>query len=124
MKRLLAAAILLVFVVVSYLSGFFYIKKVCKETEKLLDVAVASYETGEKVSESFGNLASYWHKKEKIFIIFANHNTADTIESSINSLSVLSQFSNLELFYEEASHLYILLKQLWEDTAPTMHNIL
>ncbi len=124
MKRLLAAAVLLVFVIVSYLSGYFYVKNVCKETEILLNKAVESYQTGENISENFENLSSFWHKKEKILIIFANHDVADRIEKAINSLSVLSGFSSQELFYKEASELYTILNQIREDTAPTMHNIL
>ena len=124
MKRLIAAGVLIVLVIGIYISSYFYIDRVCEETEKLLNECVSAYNNNQKIETNITELENYWSSKEKVLSIILNHNSIDEIESAIESLSVHSKYPQNEMFYEYSSTINILLHQIMEDTVPSTHSIL
>lgn len=124
MKRLIAAAILLILVVSSFLGGYFYINHTCDKTEKLLDDCLYAYEESANAQKEAKKLEKYWSEKENVLSIFANHDHIDEIESAISTLSTHSGFNNNEMFYDSYSLVKTLIHQMLEDTAFGMHSIL
>ena len=123
MKRLIAAAILLGFVIASYFTGYFYTQKTCKQAKILLKECVDEYKAEKNAELQAENLEVFWQEKEKILSFFANHNEIDEIEQAISTLKAYSISENEELFSEHSSAIDMLLHQLMEDTVPSIHSI-
>ena len=123
MKRLIAAAILFIFVVVSYLTGFAFINNTYKTANELLDECISIYETNESAYNATKKLKNLWDKKEGLLSVFANHSSIDEIELAISSMLVYSDTKDNEIFYEYSSTVKTLLHQLIEDSKPNMHSI-
>ena len=124
MKRIIAAAVLMVFIISSYLGGYFYIKKTCEDTEKIVKECVSAYEEQKNIKLYTTKLENYWSSKEKILSVVTNHNAIDEVEHAIESLTVHSKYPQNQMFYEYSSTLEILLHQIMEDTAFGMHSIM
>ena len=124
MRRLIAAAVLIVFVIAIYLTGYLYIDATCEKAEKLVGDCVAAYEKNENIEFHTKKLEKYWSGKEKMLSVFTNHSVIDEIELTIESLSMHSKYPDNEMFYEYSSTLKILFHQLMEDTTPSAHSIL
>ena len=124
MRRLLAAAVLIVLVAVIYATGYFYIDNTCEKTDEILKECVIAYTNGENVELLTTKLENYWSKKERTLSIFMNHNDIDEVELAIENLTVHSKYKGNEMFYEYSSTIDILLHQIMEDTAFGMHSII
>ena len=124
MKRLIAAAILFVFIISSYFTGFFYVKNTCKETGKLLEECVAEYDNTNNSKDKAKELKNYWSKAEKPLSVFVNHTRIDEIEKSIDTLLVYSDTDEKEIFKEYSGEVKTLLHQLMEDAVPSVHSVL
>lgn len=124
MKRIIAAVVLIVFIVGIYLTGYFYIGFTCKETEKKIEACVAAYKEQEDIKRHITNLEKYWSSKEKLLSVFTNHAAIDEIELAIESLSVHSKYPDNEMFYEYSTTLKTYIHQIMEDTKPGMHSIM
>ena len=124
MKRLIAAAILIVFVIGTYVTSYFYIDNTCKKTNELLKNCVTAYEKGEDVKTHTKKLEIYWSSKENSLSVIMNHASMDEIELTIEALSVHGNYPQNEMFFEYSNTLSLLLHQLMEDTAFGMHSIL
>ncbi len=124
MKRLIPAAILLVFVVASYLTGYFYTIKTCEAANEILSECIDIYESDKNAYKSAKELENYWDEKEGVLSIFTNHADIDEIELAISSLVVYSNSPDNKIFYEYSSTVKTLLHQLVEDSKPSMHSIL
>ena len=124
MRRLIAVAVLLIFVVSAYLIGFFNIKSVYKQTNVLVDECVTAFEEDEDVNKKIEKLENFWDKKEKLLSVFSNHALIDEIELAIYSLGIHSKTGDSVMFYEYSGKVKTLLHQLNEDTVPSVHSIL
>lgn len=124
MKRLFVSGILFILVIVSYISGYFYIDNTCKEADSLLEECITAYRNGEDVEEYSDRLEEFWSNKESILSVFTNHASIDEIELAIYSLSVHSNYPDNAMFYEYSGTVKTLLHQIIEDTVPGMHSIL
>lgn len=124
MKRLIAALILLVFVLTAYFTGYFYISNTCKQANELLEECTAAYNNGKDASEPTEKLDKFWSEKEKPLSVFVNHAAIDEIELAIASLLIYSSTAEDELFFEHSQNIKTLLHQLMEDTVPGVHSIL
>lgn len=123
MKRIIAAAILLVFVGAAYFSAYFYISKTCEQARDLLDTCVAEYSDKGNAKQAAENLENFWSEKESPLSIFANHQSIDDIELAIYTLLDYSDTEENEIFYEYSGTVKTLLHQLMEDTKPGIHSI-
>ena len=124
MKRLIAAAILLVFVVASYLTGYFYVNNTYKTANSMLEECINIYEQNNNAHIATQKLKDFWSEKEGTLSVFANHSSIDEIELAISSMLVYSNTKDNEFFYEYSSTVKTLLHQLLEDSKPNMHSIL
>ena len=123
MKRLIAAAVLLIIVVTTYICSYIYIDTTCKEANKLLNECVEIYTSDQNAAASAKKLNKFWGKKEKPLSFIANHTSIDEIEMAIGSLVSYSNSPENEIFYEYAGTVKTLLHQLMEDTKPGIHSI-
>lgn len=124
MKRLIAAGILLVLVITSYILSFFYIKNTCAEIKDMVIKCEQEYENDiEKCYETSKELQDIWSKKEMILSFFVNHDRVDEVELAISSLKVYSNKPNNDIFYEYSGQIKMLLHQLKEDSEISTHSI-
>ena len=123
MKRLIAAGILLVFVITSYIVSYSYIDKTCQKTNKMLNECVTAYQENKNPKEKAENLKDFWKRREKGLSLFSNHQSIDEIELAIELLSVYSTSSQKELFFEYSEKVKTLVHQLKEDAIPGTHSI-
>lgn len=124
MKRLIAAGILLVFVITVYIFGYIYITKTCDTATDMLNECGKLYNNNEQAQECAKKLEKFWNKKEGTLSVFANHEHIDDIELAIGSLVIYSKTKNNEIFYEYLNTAKTLLHQLIEESKPSMHTIL
>ena len=124
MKRLIAAGVLIIFVVSTYLTGYFYIKNTCDTANALLKDCIEIYKTDKDATKSAKKLNDFWSKNEPLLSVFANHSSIDEIELAISSLENYSDSPDNKIFYEYSSTVETLIHQLMEDTKPSMHSIL
>ncbi len=124
MKRLIAAAVLFVFIVVCFFSGHGYIKNVCKNADSLLTDCKNAFETDADAAEQSEKLMRYWSEKENTLSIFTNHSAIDEIELAIEELKVYSSATESKYFYERFSKVKTLIHQMLEDAKPSMHSVL
>ncbi len=123
MKRLYAAAALLLFIAGAYLYGYFYTSRVCKQASILLEDCIMAYDSEDSSEASARKLKKFWDKKEQPLSIFANHQRIDDIEQAISSLVIYSGMDEEEIFYEYSETVKTLIHQLMEDTKPSIHSV-
>lgn len=124
MKRLIPACVLLIFVITSYLIGYYYISKTCDTANELLNQCVDIYKSDSNAYKNAKKLEEFWGEREGTLSVFANHGDIDQIELAISSLVVHSNSPDNKIFYEYSSTVKTLLHQLQEDSKPSMHSIL
>lgn len=124
MKRLIAAAVLLVFVITVYVTGYIYITKTCETAKDMLNDCINLYKDNTDAEESAKKLEKFWNEKEGTLSIFANHEHIDDIELAISSIVIYSNTKNNKIFYDYSSTAKTLLHQLIEESKPSMHSIL
>ena len=123
MKRMIAAAILLIFVATVYITGFFYIKNTCEKAENLLTKCNQAFEEDKEAQKQVKNLENLWDKSEKVLSVFSNHKLIDEIELAIYALKTHTQKREEAMFYEYSSKIKTMLHQMMEDTMPSIHSI-
>lgn len=124
MKRLIAAAILAVFIAAVYFTGNFYIKNVLDNSYKLLDECNEEYKMNKSSSKGAEKLKDYWSENEGLLSVFAYHGHIDEVEQAIGTMVIYSKTDNSELFYEYSGTVKTLLHQLYEDNSLSMHSVL
>ncbi len=124
MKRLIAAISLGIIISAVHFSGNFYIKKVIRESDVLVDACIENYNSNSTPTTEAQSLKEYWSKREDLLSVFAHHDSVDEIERAIDSLVVYSATENSEIFYEYSGTVKTLLHQLKEDNSFTVHSIL
>ena len=124
MKRIIAAFILLIFVSAAYFGGYFFVKNTCKTANEILEECSFAFKNEADAKLKAEKLEKYWSGKEQLLSVFVNHRSIDEIELAISNLSVYSESSEKELFYEYSKTVQTLLHQLMEDTVPSAHSIL
>lgn len=124
MRRLIAAVILLIFIISAYFTGFIFISNTCDTADDLLKNCISSYNEGNNAKTQAKQLEKYWTKKEKLLSIFADHKEIDEIELAISNLTIYSSTTQKELFSEYSKTVKTLLHQLKEDIIPSIHSIL
>ncbi len=124
MKRLIPAAILLIFVITAYITGYFYTTRTCDTASEMLNECITIYKSDKNAHNSAKELEKFWGEREGTLSVFANHADIDQIELAIGSLVVYSNSPDNKIFYEYSGTVKTLLHQLIEDSKPSMHSIL
>lgn len=124
MKRLIAAGILMLIVIASYILSRNYIINTCDEIKSLVIECETEYKqnstSAEKTAEK---LEKTWSEKEQILSFFVNHDRVDEIELALSSLNVYSNKFNNDIFYEYSGEIKMLLHQLEEDSKISAHSV-
>ena len=123
MKRLIAALILTIFVLFSYIFSLNYILDCCDTTNNMVKEAIASYNSTNSTYEKTKEIKKYWQEKEKVLSFFLNHETIDEVELAIASINIYAKVNNSALFYENADKIKVYLHQIIDDTKITTHSI-
>ena len=123
MKRVIAAVVLLIIVISTYVGSYVYINYVCEQTLDKLDKCVASYNENKNSEKEAESLDKYWNKMEKSLSIVVNHGKIDDIEYAIGALKVYSKSNEEMLFYEYSEAVKTHIHQLKEDTGISFHSI-
>lgn len=123
MKRLIAAAVLGVFIATVYFTGNSYIKSVLDKSRRLVDECTEKYKTEQNADNSAKELKKYWSKNEGLLSVFAHHSDIDEVELAVNTLVIYAASENSDIFYEYSGTVKTLLHQLYEDASVTMHSI-
>ena len=124
MKRLIAAAVLAVFIAAIYFTGNYYTKKVVDKSNEIIKMCTIDYENQSDVTAQAQKLKKYCSENEGFLSIFAYHGHIDEIEQAINTMVIYAKTKNSELFYEYSDTVKTLLHQLYEDNSFSMHSIL
>ena len=105
MKRLIAAAVLLLFIIGVNVAGFKITDKYFEEMENRLAACENEYRNGNKKSaaDMAADLEDYWHESEKVLIIFLNRYSVDEIAETANRLRSFSESESDAMFYCEAA---------------------
>ena len=123
MKRLIAALILTIFVLFSYIFSLNYILDCCDTTNNMVKEAISSYNSTNSTYEKTKEIKKYWQEKEKVLSFFLNHETIDEVELAIASINIYAKVNNSALFYENADKIKVYLHQIIDDTKITTHSI-
>ena len=123
MKRLIAAAVLTVFIFVVYFGSYFYVVKTCKETKILLEDCVKTYKTYGTAKEKAFELKTQWDKKEKILSFFVNHDLIDEVEINISNLYTYSKDTKNYTFFQFAQTVKTRLHQIIEEAKLSTHSV-
>lgn len=123
MKRLVAAAILTVFIIAVYLWGNFYIKNLLKKSNELVDKCTQSYTEGGNAKKTAKDLKDYWDKNESMLSLFAHHQDIDEVEKAVNTIYIYSDTAEKEIFLEYSQTVKTLLHQLKEDASISVHSV-
>lgn len=111
MKRLIAASLIIVFILASCIVGKFSIDYYCKKTKRdLISCRDEFLSTEGKTDNSaLDTLINNWKRRKTILAIFVNHNLLDTISVSINRLSTAQ---SEEIFMKEYAEILWGLQQI------------
>lgn len=123
MKRLIAAAVILLIIIGTYIGSSTYTDKICKTAIQGIESCSEEYKEHGTAKADAAWLKNYWNEKEKILSIFVNHNLIDEIEVTVSSIELYSAFENNYMFYDACNRAKVLLHQILEDTKPTTHSV-
>lgn len=114
MKRLIAAALLLLFIIGANVAGFKITDKYFEEMENRLSACENEYRNGNKKSaaEMAADLEDFWHESEKVLIIFLNRYSVDEIAETANRLRSFAKSGDDTMFYCEAAVCRYLLEDM------------
>lgn len=116
MKRIIAAIILLVTVLVLTVTGNLIIISKCDGIKEKLDICTEEFESGkESAAQSAKSLIKEFKEKETILTLFANHSLIDQISNEITALPVYVKENNRTEFYACREKIARTLNQIKEE---------
>ena len=123
MKRLIAAAILTVFILVAYFGSYIYVVNTCEETTKLLENCILDFKINGNAENKALKLKKQWDKKEKILSYFVNHDLIDEVEVNISNVYTYSKDNENFAFYQFADAVKTRLHQIIEEAKLSTHSV-
>lgn len=122
MKRLIAAGIIAVFVIVISTVGICYINSVAEDVEKRIEkIQNAAFEDTGKMAEEF---YYFWEDKRELMAVFVNHAKIDEIGTlAARMVSAERGESNIDLF-ESANEILFIVRGLKEDEHFSLYTLL
>ena len=114
MKRLIAAALLLLFIISVCIIGGVMIDYYCVKTQKELTVCRETFLSGNtsEAKAECSKLKNNWKRRQSCLAIFVNHSLLDTVSISVNRLNVAK---NEDIFLGEYAEIMWGLKQIVEE---------
>lgn len=125
MKRLIAAGILIIFLVVLCITHHFIIESSIDTLKKHTENYSVTYKSGnfEELSSIAEVLSSDWEKRRVTLSLFVNHNILEEIDISVESISAYVETQNYDLSFTEHAILEERLKELKIDSSLHLENI-
>ena len=104
MKRLIAVAVLLAFVIATIIISFIVTNDFYSEMESRLTECEQTYKSGDKktAAEMAAVLEEYCHEKEAVLILFLNRALIDEVAESATRLVSYAQTQNDDMFLCES----------------------
>lgn len=122
MRRIIAAAVILLFVVGVSICGGFIINKNADEIEKQISEIqkTAFTDTNGKVEEFF----CFWEEKREIMSIFVNHEVIDEIGKVAAKMVSAERAKNSDDLFEAANEILYIIRGLREDEKFSLYTLL
>lgn len=126
MKRIMAACITAVILVLTITAEFIYNSDSINEISKVMNSAIESFRKGD-MDESLKSMKKadqLWDSRSRIMLCFLSHDIPDQIDESLNIALNSLENDNPDIFETESRRVTILLGHLSELEQPTFTNIL
>lgn len=122
MKRIIAAAVILLFVVGVSICGGFIINKNADEIEKQISEIqkTAFTDTNGKAEEFF----CFWEEKREIMSIFVNHEVIDEIGKVAAKMVSAERAKNSDDLFEAANEILYIIRGIREDEKFSLYTLL
>ena len=122
MRRIIAAAVILLFVVGVSLCGGFIINKNTDEIEKQISEIqkTAFTDTNGKAEEFF----CFWEEKREIMSIFVNHEVIDEIGKVAAKMVSAERAKNSDDLFEAANEILYIIRGIREDEKFSLYTLL
>lgn len=122
MRRIIAAAVILLFVVGVSICGGFIINKNADEIEKQISEIqkTAFTDTNGKAEEFF----CFWEEKREIMSIFVNHEVIDEIGKVAAKMVSAERAKNSDDLFEAANEILYIIRGLREDEKFSLYTLL
>lgn len=117
MKRLIAAAILIVIVIGICFGSSILMDRICAHSEELLTKAVGNIDNRQWVqaAKQSKSLQHYWEEKQSLMAAFANHGDLDEIAEMISTLAPYAEEQNENDFRSTVSAIRYRIARLLEE---------
>lgn len=123
MKRLICAVILSVTVITLATASSLTINRCYKTlTDEIIKIEEL-YKNKKSTDTLLSSLKNNWEKAEPMLMFFANHDSVEEIEISLNRLINLSSTEDTGMFSAEAVRLKTLLKHLKDSESLTFESV-
>lgn len=122
MRRIIAAAVILLFVVGVSICGGFIINKNADEIEKQISEIqkTAFTDTNGKAEEFF----CFWEEKREIMSIFVNHEVIDEIGKVAAKMVSAERAKNSDDLFEAANEILYIIRGIREDEKFSLYTLL
>ena len=122
MRRIIAAAVILLFVVGVSICGGFIINKNADEIEKQISEIQknAFTDTNGKAEEFF----CFWEEKREIMSIFVNHEVIDEIGKVAAKMVSAERAKNSDDLFEAANEILYIIRGIREDEKFSLYTLL
>lgn len=124
MKRLIAAAVLIILIAVSCVTNTLYIKKSYNELKADIDeIKTAFAVSNTSAAQKAERFEEKWVEKEAVLSLFANHEIVDEIGVSVSKLPIYARFNSGDMFLSECRSIELELLHMLKDTQITTHSV-
>ncbi len=125
MKRLIAAAVVVVCLIVLCTVGIMSVEAACKQMEKDINNCV-SHIKSDDFKSAMGDsqtIEREWEGKRGIMSVFINHQTIEEIDSSVTQLSSFANKDNKAHFLAECELIKLYLTEMREYCSVSLHTL-
>ncbi len=126
MKRVVFAALLLVFLIFFNFFCLHIIEKIKNEATEKLDIIYENLELQsiEKTALECEEFAEYWLSEHHILCLMVRHDLLDEATIAVSGFVPLSKFGETGELASEINRCKILLEEIWDSERPLLRNIL
>lgn len=122
MKRLIAAGVILVLVLITSTMGIFMINSTAIEVEKRIEqIQSTAFSDSGKRAENF---FYFWEQKRELMAVFVNHNEIDEIGRLAAKMVSAERAKNSTDLFEAANEILFIVRGLKEDEQFSLYTLL
>ena len=122
MKRLIAAAIIFILIVLTGIFGIFTIKSTGADVEKRISEIqkTALTNSGKRAEEFF----YFWEDKRELMAVFVNHEAIDEIGRLAAKMVSAERSGDKEILFENANEILFIIRGIEEDESFSFFTLL